>query len=144
MSWVLQEAATIAESLDHRRPHIARFLEQLGRGHLLAGRLRESREHAGRALARARARSERGAEAYALRLLADIAHAEGPDGDGAEAQYREAIALASQLGMRPLMARCHRAIATLYQRLGRSKRAREHLALAMHMAGEMQLRDLGT
>ena len=46
---------------------------------------------------------ERGNQAYALRLLGEIAaRREPPEIEQAEAHYRQALALAEELGMRPL------------------------------------------
>src|SRR5215211_5380930 len=56
-----------------------------------------------RALTLARAHQERGHQAYALRLLGDIAaRREPPESESAETHYRQALALAEELGMRPL------------------------------------------
>jgi tetratricopeptide (TPR) repeat protein len=64
------------------------------------------------ALALARAHGERGHEAWALRLLGDVAANRGPsDVTDAEGCYRAALALATELGMRPLQARCERGLA---------------------------------
>ena len=56
----------------------------LGEAHLRAGRLGEAHAHAERALALTRAHQERGNEAYALRLLGEIAaHREPPERESA-------------------------------------------------------------
>ena len=87
----------------------------LGEAQLLAGRLEEAHALAERALALAREHQERGHQAYALRLLGDIAaRREPPESDQAEAHYRQALALAEELGMRPLQAHCHLGLGTLY------------------------------
>jgi DNA-binding SARP family transcriptional activator len=70
---------------------------------LLGGRLDEADAHARRALALARERGARGVEAWTLRLLGDVTGAR--EGDAAAAPWRrEALALATTLGMRPLQA----------------------------------------
>jgi hypothetical protein len=53
-----------------------------------------------------------------------------------------AIALATKLAMRPLMARAHRGLGTLYERGGQSGLARAHLASARSMAAELRLHQL--
>src|SRR5262249_13708183 len=69
----------------------------LGEAHLLAGRLEEAQALAERVLALTRAHQERGNEAYALRLLGEIAaHRSPPDIDAAAAHYRQALALAEE------------------------------------------------
>src|SRR5262249_27566609 len=91
------------------------LLFTLGEAHLRASRLEEARTLAARALEHARTYQERGNEAYALRLLGDIAtHRDPPEVAEAEATYRQALALAEERGMRPLMAHCHLELATLY------------------------------
>ena len=59
---------------------------------------------------------------------------------GAEGHYREALALAGELGMRPLVARCHAGLANLYRRTGQDRQARELLTTAMTMYREMGMR----
>src|SRR5215831_8884591 len=91
----------------------------LGEAHLLAGRLKEAQPLAERALTLARAHQERGHQAYALRLLGDIAaRREPPEIELPEAYYRQALALADELGMRPLVAHCHLGLGKLYAKIG--------------------------
>ncbi len=76
--------------------------------YLIAGRLEDAAAHGRRALERARQRKECGYEGWALRLLGDIAaSADAPDLQAAQQHYRDALARARDLGMRPLAARCH-------------------------------------
>jgi len=113
-------------------------LVHLGEAWLLAGRAGDALAAAAQALAAARQRDERGYEAYALRLLAEIASLDKPsDLDSAKRHYREAITLAEQLGMRPLIAHCHSGLARLYGRAGRRAESEEHLAAATSMYCEM-------
>ena len=49
----------------------------------------------------------------------------------AEAHYRQALALAEELGMRPLQAHCHRGLGTLYAKIGRREQARAELSAAI-------------
>jgi uncharacterized protein HemY len=57
----------------------------------------------------------------------------------AEAQYDAAMALASELGMRPLVAHCHVGLGALYRRTGKGEQAREHLTTAITMYREMEM-----
>ncbi len=87
----------------------------LGEAQMLAGRLEEAHALAERALALACAHQERGHEAYALRLLGDIAAQRDPlHGEEAGTYYQQALTLAEELGMRPLLAHCHHGLGTLY------------------------------
>ena len=107
---------------------------------MLGGCLGEAQTLAGRALALARTHQERGNEAYALRLLGEIAaRREPPQVEQAEAHYREALTLADALGMRPLVAHCHRDLGTLYAATGQREQAHTALstAIAMYRAMEM-------
>ena len=49
----------------------------------------------------------------------------------AEDHYRQARALAEELGMRPLLAHCHLGLGTLHSQVGRREQARTELATAM-------------
>jgi tetratricopeptide (TPR) repeat protein len=112
----------------------------LGEAQLLAGRLEEAHALAERALTLARAHQERGHEAYALRLLGDIArHRDPPQSERAEAHYRQSLVLAEELGMRPLVAHCHRGLGLLYCQSGRGEQARAALsaAIALYRAMDM-------
>ena len=91
----------------------------LSEAYLLAGREADARAAAQRALGLARQHKERGYEAYTLRLLGEIAAREDPlDIGKAENHYRQALALAEELGMRPLIAHCHVGLGKLYRRTG--------------------------
>jgi tetratricopeptide (TPR) repeat protein len=106
----------------------------LGEVQLLTGRLEEAYALAERALALTRAYQERGNQAYALRLLGDIAARREPlEIALTEAHYQEALALAEELGMRPLQAHCHLGLGTLYGRVGREPQARAALSTAISL-----------
>jgi tetratricopeptide (TPR) repeat protein len=112
----------------------------LGEAQLLAGRLEEAQALAERTLALACTYQERGHQAYALRLLGDIAaRREPPERDQAEAHYRQALALANELGMRPLQAHCHRSLGTLYATTGQREQARAELGTAMSLYHAMDM-----
>ena len=85
----------------------ALLLACLGEGYLRAGRVADARRVADDARALAREHRERGNEAWSLRLGAEVALAASPpDARGAREQAEAAVALAEQLGMRPLAAQC--------------------------------------
>jgi tetratricopeptide (TPR) repeat protein len=104
----------------------------------LASRSEEAGALAAEALSLARMRETRGQEVYALRLLAELgAHGDPPEIEAAEARYREALTLATDLGMRPLIAHCHLGLGQLSQRTDKPAGAHEHLATATTMYREM-------
>jgi tetratricopeptide (TPR) repeat protein len=112
------------------------FLMYLGEAFVLAGRLEDALAFAGRALTRAREGGQPGSEAGVLRLLADVTARRGPL-EQAYGHYRDALALAHSMGMRPLVAHCHLGLGKLYRRTGQSNLAREHLTTATTMYREM-------
>jgi len=73
-----------------------------------------------------------------LRLLGEIAmRRDPPDAIEAEHRFRCALVLAEELEMRPLQARCHLGLGTLYRRIGRLDEARAELSTAVSMLSEM-------
>jgi tetratricopeptide (TPR) repeat protein len=106
-----------------------------GMTHLAVGRIDEAAGYAREALALTRRLGARAGEAHALCLAGDIASAAGED--DAERSYREALALASELGMRPLVAHCHLGLGKLYRQTDKREQAWEHLATATTMYREM-------
>jgi tetratricopeptide repeat protein len=78
--------------------------------------------------------------AHALRLLGDIAtRREPPDVALAEVHYQHALALAEELGMRPLQAHCHRSLGMLYGQTGRAALAHAALSTAIEMYRAMDM-----
>jgi sugar phosphate isomerase/epimerase len=75
----------------------------------------------------------------ALRLLGEIASRRDPP-EHAAGHYRDALALAEELGMRPLVAHCHLGLGKLSRRTGKREQAREHLITATTMYREMDMR----
>jgi class 3 adenylate cyclase/tetratricopeptide (TPR) repeat protein len=112
----------------------------LGEAHVLAGRLEEAHALAERTLALTRTHQERGNQAYALRLLGEVAaHRAPPDVEQAAAHYRQALALAEELGMRPLQAHCHRGLGTLYATVGQREQACAALKTAIELYRAMDM-----
>jgi tetratricopeptide (TPR) repeat protein len=135
-----QEAVKTMEQIGFR-VFYALTVAQLGEACVCAGRLEEAVDHARRALSIAREGGERGHEAWALRLLGEIAsHRDPPNVEAAEKHYRESLALAGPRGMRPLVAHCHLGLGKLYRRVAKRDQAREHLATATTMYREMDMR----
>jgi tetratricopeptide (TPR) repeat protein len=112
----------------------------LGEAQLLAGCLEEAQALAERALALAREHQERGNEAYALRLLGDsAAWCEPLEVEAAETHYQQALALAEDLGIRPLMAHCHHGLGRLYCQTGCGDQACAALTAAIDLYRAMDL-----
>ena len=112
----------------------------LGEAQLLAGRLAEAHSLAERVLALAQTHQTRGNQAYARRFLGEIAaRCDPPEAELAKAHYHQSLALAEELGMRPLQAHCHRGLGTLYARIGQREQARAELSTAMEMYRTMEM-----
>jgi tetratricopeptide (TPR) repeat protein len=130
------EQATSSDIMARR----ALQLSTLGEAHLHAGRLEEASTLAARALEHARTYQERGHEAYALRLLGEIAtHQDLPEIEPAEHHYRQALALAEALGMRPLVAHCHLGLGSLYAKTGQREQAHAELSAAIDLYRAMDM-----
>jgi tetratricopeptide (TPR) repeat protein len=112
----------------------------LGAAYTLSGHVADAMPLLAQALELTRALKARGNEAYALRLLGEIAvHRRPSECAGAEAHYRQALALAEELGMRPLVAHCHCGLGTLYAQTGQREQARTELSTAMEMYRTMDM-----
>jgi tetratricopeptide (TPR) repeat protein len=106
----------------------------------LAGHGEEAWQHAHQALDLARQQKARGDEARALHQLGTVhAHANPPDVAQAEAHYQQALALAEELGMRPLQAHCHRGLGMLYAKVGQHEQVRIALSTAIEMYRAMDM-----
>ena len=87
----------------------SQWVAWLAQAHLMAGQMGKARHRADEALALSRGRGQRGYEALALYVLGQIDAQEGARA-AAEPVYRQALALADELGMRPLADRCRAAL----------------------------------
>jgi tetratricopeptide (TPR) repeat protein len=119
-----------------RNSHYSRpdCLVALGEAHLLSGHAEAARGPADEGLHCSRDQGARGSEAWALRLLGEIAaQADPPNAEQAEAYYQQALARAGELGMRPLVAHCHLGLGTLYGQVGRREQAQAELTTAVEM-----------
>ena len=123
------------------RPRLlARLVAWLSEAYLLAGRLEEARQCAEQAYDLARQYQQRGTQAWALWLLGEsTARQASPEVEPAVSHYRQALALAEELGMRPLQAHCHRGLGTLYARQGQRQQARAALATAIDLYRGMDM-----
>jgi tetratricopeptide (TPR) repeat protein len=120
-------------ALAHRVAWLSEICRRMGRG-------AEAEQHARQALDLALQQQDQGDEALALHQLGVIhAHADPPEVVQAETYYYQALTRAEELGMRPLVAHCHRSLGTLYAATGQREQARTALstAIAMYQAMEM-------
>ena len=91
----------------------------LSEASLLADRLEDAHTRAAQAVDFARQYQQRGTQAWALWILGEsTARQAFPESEPATGHYRQALALAEELGMRPLQAHCHRGLGTLYATTG--------------------------
>ena len=133
--------------------HAVKRMESLGMGFyyslpvihlseasLLADQVDDALTSAKQALAIFRERGERAHEAQTLRLLGEIfARCDPPDFEKAEKHYHDAMTLAKELSMRPLVAHCHFGLSTLYQRIAKQQQAQEHIAIASELYRKMDM-----
>jgi len=136
---LLEQAIEQALAMHFMVDHALRVV-WLGEAYLRAGRLAEADTQAQRALEFSRAHQERGHEAYALRLLGEIqARHDPPEIEPAAIYYCQALALAEELGMRPLQAHCHLGLGTLYLKVGQREHARAALSTAIALYRAMAM-----
>ena len=83
------------------------------------------------------AHQAQGWEAWGLKLLGDVYAREPADSDQARDTYRQALALATELGLRPLVAHCHFGLSKLYGKSNEQEQTRQHLMTATTMYREM-------
>jgi len=65
--------------------------------------------------------------------------ADPPDPEAAVSRFREALAVAEELEMRPLQAHCHLGLGKLYRPMGRANESRVELSTAVAMLREMEM-----
>jgi class 3 adenylate cyclase/tetratricopeptide (TPR) repeat protein len=128
---LLEQAVEPEAGVSRRRPDA---LARLSEAYLLGGRGEEAMPLARQALDLTRDCRERGHEAWALHLLGEIhVHQQPSAVELAEAHYQQALTLAEDLGMRPLVAHCHLGLGTLYAKLSRREQARAELSIAIEL-----------
>jgi tetratricopeptide (TPR) repeat protein len=125
----LGDALPLLDWPNERRPS---GLVQLAQGYLLAGKLDQAFSLANRAVDASRRDGQRGHEAGALYVLGETAqNGTPPDYPKAEDYYDQAISLAGELKMRPLLAHCQAGLGKLYQHTGNHEKAKTHLTTAV-------------
>jgi tetratricopeptide (TPR) repeat protein len=132
---LLERALSAVETMGYRlvQPLFGLYLAE---AYVLANRLEDALPLVRRALTLAREGGGRGDEARALRLLGDVtARLDSPE--DTEGHYRDALALAEELDMRPLLAHCHLGLGKLHWRTGKREQAQENVVTAATMYRDM-------
>ena len=112
----------------------------LSEAYLLADRLEDAHTRAAQAVDLARQYQQRGHQAWALWILGEsTARQAFPESEPAAGHYRQALALAEELGMRPLQAHCHRGLGTLYAQTGQLPLTRTALSAAIALYRDMDM-----
>jgi class 3 adenylate cyclase/tetratricopeptide (TPR) repeat protein len=112
----------------------------LSEGHLLLGHIEKADVLAERALKIAKEHKEHAHEAWALKLLGDVAMGhKPPKTQHAESCYRDAFAVSLELGMRPLQAHCHLGLGKVYAAVGAVEQARAEMAAATELYRSMEM-----
>ncbi len=126
----LRQAATLPE-----------IVLELAESYLIADRLDDAARTVERARALCAAQGQRGNEACALRLLADVALRRSPPGLAeADALYARALESSIALGMRPLAARCRLGRGLLHAARGETAKARDELNQAIGIFESLRIR----
>jgi tetratricopeptide (TPR) repeat protein len=113
---------------------------ELSEALLLVGRVDEASTIARRLLELSRTHPGYGYQAHAYRLFGDVARHRDPlDVDQAAGHYRQALALAEEIGMRPLQAHCHLGLGTLYATTGQRQQAQAELSAAIALYRDMDM-----
>jgi tetratricopeptide (TPR) repeat protein len=133
----LLEQSVSTEAMEIMRGRVRVWLSE---AYLRLGRLDEALALAVHGLEFCRVHAQQGEQAWALRLLGDIhTHRQPPQAELAAAAYREALALAGALGMRPLQAHCHLGLGTLYAKTGQREQACTELSEAIELYRGMDM-----
>jgi predicted ATPase len=129
----------IAEAVNHP-DSLSEACHGIGYVYLRKGAFHQAIAWLERGLEICRTQARQGDQAWTLRLLGEIhAHRQPPQAEPAEAAYREALALAEALGMRPLQAHCHSGLGILYATTGQPEQARAELSIAIEMYRAMDM-----
>jgi len=136
---LLDDGVTLTRELGVKA-YLALWKAHLAEGLLAAGELERAQAVAQEAFDDALAHGERGHEAYALRLLGEVALANDPPAlDKAEASLRHALAIAEELSMRPLLGLCYLGLSRVAERTGNRASAEVYVRTALALFRAMDL-----
>jgi tetratricopeptide (TPR) repeat protein len=115
-------------------------LVQSSEGYAAAGRFENAERAVACAIELASGRREQGNLAWALYVWGEIGSRASPvDLAKSERHYGEAVVLAGELGMSPLVAHGHLGLGNVYRRTGKRQESQEHLTTATTMYREMEM-----
>jgi class 3 adenylate cyclase/tetratricopeptide (TPR) repeat protein len=127
---LLEDGVHLSEVLDVKA-YLALWTLHWAEGLMVAGEDERAREKAQHALDLAESHKERGHQAWAHRLLGDLAsRREAPALAEAEQHYRESLAIAEELRMQPVVAHVKMGIGRVMRLAGDRARAEEYLVTA--------------
>jgi class 3 adenylate cyclase/tetratricopeptide (TPR) repeat protein len=136
---LLEAALDIAASTKFV-PCVSLWTGWLAEANLLQGRKADASWLAERSLQLALEHKESAYQAFALRILGElVARREPLEAEKAEEYLRQALAMAEEREMRPLMARCYVNLGQLNLRRGKMDEGRRHLTSATTMFREMDM-----
>src|SRR5262245_31449114 len=111
-----------------------------GEAYLMAGRLDEAALLARRGFELSEKHRERGHGAWSLKLLGEVAACQDPPNvQESEAYYSRALAVANELGMRPLQAHCHCGLGRIWGVRGLPDQARAEFSAAVDLYRSMEM-----
>jgi len=121
-------------------PQWTRYGTVTATAHLAADQLAEAQAEIAQGLSMATERNARGYQAPLLRLRAEVlGQLESTEPGDAVRCLEEALALATNLSMRPEAAQCHLDLGKLYARTANRPKAEEHLTTAATLYREMDM-----
>ena len=136
---LLEAALDVAAAIKYV-PCVSLWTGWLAEANLLLRRRADALWHAERSLQLALEHKESAYQAFALRILGELATRREPlEAAMAEEYLRRAMAMAEEREMRPLIARCHLSLGPLYRRTGKTDQARQYITTASTMFREMAM-----
>jgi class 3 adenylate cyclase/tetratricopeptide (TPR) repeat protein len=145
LSGRLSEALSLLEESTERETSISSMglglsvrTTRVAATYLLAGRADEAMRRAQGAVELSTKYEEPANRALALKTLADVTmRVDAVGATIAAGHYTKSLALANELGMRPLVAHCHAGLGRLYRHAGKPGESSRHRATASTMYSEM-------
>ncbi len=134
---ILNEALETAAGMELMVDQPIRLLH-LSEAYLHAGQMEQAASIAHLALRSAQDYKQRGAAAWTKWLLGEI-YSRAGNLETAARHYEKAMAVASELGMAPLVAHCHLGIGWGHGRVNKGDLAREHLAQAARLYRNLEM-----